>query len=81
MTAKQKEQAVNQMYSDMSLDSMLENFIYLTNKSRGKHTTESNLTKQHQNNKLGTLLKKLDSIAYNCISDPIGYNYHQALKN
>lgn len=68
MNAKEKLQAVNNMYSEMNIDFILENFIYLTSKSRGKHTTESNLIKQHQNNKLGNLLKRLDPIAYNCIS-------------
>lgn len=68
MNAKQKLIAVNQMYSEMDIDFILENFIYLTNKNRGKHTTENNLIKQHQNNKLGNLLRRLDPIAYNCIS-------------
>lgn len=66
MTPKKREQMLNRMYSDnYSEDDAVESLIYLTNKNRGKHTTEANLRKQYRNKKLGTLLRRLDPIAFN----------------
>jgi len=66
MTPKKKEQKLNRIYSEMySEDDAVESLIYLTNKSRGKHTTEANIRKQYRNGKLGTLLRRLDPIAFN----------------
>lgn len=56
---------LNQFYNEVyTEDSAVEAFIYLTNKSRGQHTTEANIRKQFRNGKLGSLVKKLDPIAY-----------------
>jgi hypothetical protein len=65
-----KEQKLNDLFSSCySVDEALDNFIYLTNKSRGKHTTEQNIIIQYHNRKLGSLLKRLDPIAFNCADD------------
>lgn len=63
-----KEEKLNQFYSDSyTEDEAVEQLIYLTNKKRaGKTTTISNIRKQYKNRKLGTLLKRLDPIAFNC---------------
>jgi len=66
-TLKQKEAHLNALYKDaFSEDQAVDNFIYLTNKSRGKHTTEANIRNCAVNGTLGTLLRKLDPIAFNC---------------
>ena len=66
MTQKQKEQKLNRIYSEVyNEDDAVESLIYLTAKSRGKHTTEANIRKQYRNCKLGTLLRRLDPIAFN----------------
>lgn len=66
-TAAAKEKYLNALYFDAySEEQAVENFIYLTNKSRGKHTTERNIRNAHQRRELGTLLRRLDPIAFNC---------------
>lgn len=68
-TAQQKEKHLNEMYSDIfSEGQAIDSFIYLTVKSRGKHTTEANIRNAHANRMLGTLLRKFDPIAFNCES-------------
>lgn len=67
MANSKKETRLNNSYSELfSEDQAIDIFIYLTNKNRGKHTSESNLRKCYRNNTLGTLLKRQDPIAYNC---------------
>ena len=62
-----KEQELNRIYSEtFTEEQIIDNFIYLTNKSRGKHTTVSHLKKCYYTNKIGSLLKRLDPIAFNC---------------
>ena len=62
-----KEKRLNDLYSDcFSEESAVEQLIYLTNKSRGKYTTESNLRKCYYDRTLGSLLKRLDIVAFNC---------------
>lgn len=68
--ATSKEQKLNSLYSSCySLEDAIDNFIYLTNKDRGKATTEQNIIKQYHAGKLGTLLKRLDPIAFNCADE------------
>ena len=63
-TAQQKEKRLNELYSDIFSEGQAEDhFIYLTNKSRGKHTTLSNIRKHFVNHELGTLLRTFDPIA------------------
>lgn len=66
-TAKQKEEYLNALYFDIySEEQAVESFIYLTNKSRGKATTENNIRNHYKRRELGTLLRKFDPIAFNC---------------
>jgi hypothetical protein len=45
-----KEKELNNLYSDtFSEDEVVTQLIYLTNKSRGKHTTENNIRNQYRN--------------------------------
>jgi hypothetical protein len=62
---KTKESEINDLLSDCySEDQAVEEFYYLTVKGRGKHTTEKAIRIAHRNRKLGTLLKKHDSILF-----------------
>ena len=64
---KQKEAHLNALYFDcFSEEQAVDNFIYLTNKERGKKTTESNIRKAYRRRELGSLLRRLDPIAFNC---------------
>jgi len=66
-TAAQREKHLNALYFDaFSEEQAIDNFIYLTNKSRGKYTTERNLRNAYHRRELGTLLRRLDPIAFNC---------------
>lgn len=64
MNAKQKEKMLNDYYMEMPESRAIDEFEYLTNPSRGEHTTINNIRKQYRNGKLGTLLKKYDPIAF-----------------
>ena len=60
-----KEAQLNSMYSDsFSENQIVDMFMYLTNPVRGKTTTESYIRKCYRNRTLGTLLKRLDPIAF-----------------
>lgn len=62
-----KEQQLNQSLSESySEEEAVDRFIYLTNPSRGKHTTEINLQNCYHNCTLGTLLRRLDPTAFYC---------------
>jgi hypothetical protein len=66
MTNKQKSRILNSMLEDSySEESFIENFIYLTNKNRGDHTTERAMRNAYRNGKAGDMLMKYDSIAAN----------------
>jgi len=66
MLKKQKEEELNRTFSDcQSEDDAVDNFIYLTNKDRGEATTEGGIRKCYRENTLGTLLRRLDPIAFN----------------
>jgi len=65
MKNKQKEQRLNKLFSEcFTMEEALDNLIYLTNKSRGKSTSESHIIKCYVNGTLGSLLKRLDLIAF-----------------
>jgi hypothetical protein len=67
MNPKQKEQQLNQTLSECyTSDEALDRFIYLTSNRRKARTTEANILKCHRNHQLGTLLRRLDPIAFNC---------------
>lgn len=61
-----KERHLNQLYADCySEEQAVEQFIYLTNKSRiGGHTTEKHIRHCHRNHMLGSLLRRLDPQAF-----------------
>lgn len=61
------ETRLNDLYADTVQDycQAFEMFEYMTNKSRGKHTTKQNIIKHYNNGTLGTLLKNYDPIAFN----------------
>lgn len=63
-----KERHLNALYFDIfSEEQAVDNFIYLTAKNRtGGSTTEAHLRKCYRNRELGTLLRRLDSIAFEC---------------
>lgn len=65
--ANVKEAKLNNIYSDCYTENDVVNeLVYLTAKSRGKHTTENNIRKAYRERKIGTLLKRLDPIAFQC---------------
>jgi hypothetical protein len=66
MTKKQKEKRLNRLYSEADLEDTLNDLIYLTNPHRGSHTTEHMLIKAHTDGTLGTLLRRMDSTAFEC---------------
>jgi hypothetical protein len=66
-----KEKYLNELYADsFSEEEAVNAFIYLTNKDRGQGnvTTEKNIRSCYENHTLGSLLKRLDRIAYNEIN-------------
>jgi hypothetical protein len=68
MTKKSKERKLNESFTDMySEEEAVDNFIYLTNKDRGKGntTTEKHIRVCFNNHELGSLLRRLDPIAFN----------------
>lgn len=59
---------LNEMFTDSFSESQLvDEYIYLTNKSRGKYCSENAIRKAHSNREFAQLLRRLDPIAYNCI--------------
>lgn len=61
-----KEKRLNELFSDYyDEDEVVEELIYLTSKERATRTTENHIRKCYRNGTLGTLLKRLDPIAYN----------------
>ena len=66
MKQNEKLDRLNDTFSDsFNEDELVDNFIYLTNKSRGKHCSEMAIRKAYQNREFAQLLKRLDPIAYN----------------
>lgn len=61
-----KEKRLNELFSDYyDEDEAVEELIYLTSKERTHRTTENHIRECYRNGTLGTLLKRLDPIAYN----------------
>ncbi len=65
-TQKQKLERINLSFNEQSSESNFEQFIYITNKKRGNSISETRLLKYIEDGQVGTMLKKYDSIAYNC---------------
>ena len=66
-TLKAKEEYLNELYLECySSEAAFDSLIYLTSKRRAKRTTESNLRAKIESGKVGTLLRRLDPIAFNC---------------
>lgn len=65
--AASKEKRLNEMYFDCySEEQAVEAFIYLTTKGRiGGSTTVNNIRNAYRRRELGTLLRRLDPIAFN----------------
>ena len=65
-TKKQKENRLNEAFSDMySEEQAVDAFIYLANKKRwGGRTRESHIRHCHNNHTLGSLLRRLDPTAF-----------------
>jgi hypothetical protein len=65
--ASSHEQKLNEYYQNTIPDyyTAFEHFLYLTNPTRGKHTTKNNIIKHYNAGTLGTLLKNYDPIAFN----------------
>lgn len=64
-TKKAYEQHLNASYANAySLGEALENFSYLSSK-KGLKTTSNRIQTAHNNHTLGSLLRKLDPIAFN----------------
>jgi hypothetical protein len=65
-TKQWKEKHLNELFTDsFSEEQAVDHFIYLTSKQRGERTTEAYIRKCHRNRELGTLLRRLDPIAFN----------------
>jgi hypothetical protein len=65
---KKTEEYLNQFYADAySEEQTVDLLLYLTNKNRaGGHTTEKTIRHYHNNHMIGTLIKKYDSVAFEC---------------
>jgi len=61
-----KSKAIYENYLNEVYGSDYSGLEFLTNKSRGKHCSMKQLQKAANENTLGTLLRKLDPIAFNC---------------
>jgi len=66
-TLKEKEKHLNELFFDYySEQEAVENFVYLTSKNRQKRTTENHIRNCFERRELGSLLRRLDPIAFNC---------------
>lgn len=66
-TQKAKEKHLNELlFDNYSEEEAVEQFIYLTSKRRTNRTTERHLRNCYYNRELGSLLRRLDPIAFNC---------------
>lgn len=63
------ERYLNDLYSEMEAEQVVYSLIYLTSNRRSKKTTVNNIRKQYELGKIGSLVKKLDPIAFN-----VGFN-------
>lgn len=65
---KKVEKHLNELYADCySEEQTVDLLLYLTNKNRrGGHTTEKTIRHYHNNHMIGTLIKKYDTVAFEC---------------
>lgn len=63
------EEYLNQFYSEMAPGDVFDKFIYFTNKNRAISLSEKLLWNWIYKDKVGTLVRKYDSIYFN-----VGYN-------
>jgi hypothetical protein len=75
-TANQKtEKYLNEFYAaTYSEEECVDHLIYLTNKNRGLRTTEKTIRRYHQNHMIGTLIRKYDSVQFECIKSDKNYD-------
>ncbi len=64
LTKEQFEKRLNRKLTETYESELFENFVYLTNPARGNHCSEAVLVKYIANGKMGSLLRRLDSIAF-----------------
>lgn len=62
---KDYEKYLNDLYSEMDQFDAVDSLLYLTNKKRGRYISFSKLQSAHKNNRMGTILKLYDPIAFN----------------
>lgn len=58
------EQRLNELYAELTYDQAIDQFIYLTNKDRVQHCGIKSIGTAYHSNKLGSLLRKYDPIAF-----------------
>ena len=58
------EEYLNNLYGEMPFEEVVEQFAYLTNKSRGKYCSEYTLISKIRMGQMGTLLHRLDTISF-----------------
>lgn len=58
------EQYLNEFHESVESEIVFQNHVYLTNSSRGKSISERKLRRTIDEGKVGTLLRKLDPIAF-----------------
>lgn len=64
MKQKNYENYLNDLFNNEAPETVFENHVYLTNKSRGKFVSEKRLKAIIQKGEVGTLLRRLDPIAF-----------------
>lgn len=68
----QTDRRIQDLYTEnYSQEQFVDQFIYLTNKSRGEYCTERLLIKKYQYGGIGELIKRLDPIRYNQIKNDL----------
>jgi hypothetical protein len=67
MNRKQFEAYLNQLYAEQDNETVYDQLIYLTVKTRnGGHISKNRLRQSIQAGKAGTILRKYDPIAFTC---------------
>ena len=74
MTKKQFEEKLNIQYSEISTETLMEQFEYLTIERKGPRCTKTHLREAIENNKVGSIIRKYDPILFR-----VGY-YEQLRK-
>lgn len=73
LTDKEAERRLNELYAEIyTEDDAVDNFIYLTVKDRiGGSTTEGHIRNCWQRRELGSLLRRLDPVAFHCAKNDL----------